>query len=86
MKTIQISVEVPDGMEKALGFDTPAAMTDEFRLLLAVKLFEEARVSIGRAAEMCGMTKLDFMDELARRKIPVVNWDEEEIRRELQDA
>jgi predicted HTH domain antitoxin len=43
-------------------------------------------MSLGRAAELCGMGKIAFMEELGRRRIPVVNWDEEEIRRELSNV
>jgi predicted HTH domain antitoxin len=35
---------------------------------------------------MAGMGKIAFMEELGRRHIPVVNWDEEEIKRELGNA
>ncbi len=36
----------------------------ELRFLLAVKLFEIRRLSLGKAAQLCGMTKLHFMNEL----------------------
>lgn len=32
---------------------------------------------------MGAMHKADFMDELGRRKVSIINWDEDEIRREL---
>lgn len=78
--TLSVPVEVPSGL---LGFKTEAELTADLRTTLAVRLFEEGRVSTGRAAQMAGMGKWDFIEELGRRKVPVVNWDEEEIRREL---
>lgn len=69
-----------------LGFKTEAELTADLRVTLAVRLFEEGRVSSGRGAQMAGMGKWDFIEELGRRKVPVVNWDEDEIRRELEYA
>ena len=58
----------------------------ELRFLLAVKLFELRRLSVGKAAQLCGMGKLDFMDELGRMGIAVINLDDEQIRDELHNA
>ena len=85
MKTLTIPFESPDSLPESLGLENTEQLAGEFRFLLAVKLFEEGKVSIGRAAQMCGMEKLDFMDELGRRRIPVVNFDREEIAYELRD-
>ena len=62
------------------------AFEQELRVLLAVKLFEMRRLSLGKAAELCGMTKIGFMDELGRLKIPVVNLDDDQIQDELGNA
>ncbi|MCD6223944.1 MAG: UPF0175 family protein [Deltaproteobacteria bacterium] len=35
--------------------------------LLAVKLFELRSPSLGKAAELCGIKKLNFMDEMWHR-------------------
>ena len=61
-------------------------LEQELRFLLAVKLFELRRLSVGKAAQLCGMGKLDFMDELGRMGIAVINLDDEQIRDELYNA
>jgi predicted HTH domain antitoxin len=58
----------------------------ELRLLLAIKLFELKRVSVGRAGEIAGMGKIAFMDELARAGVPVIDFSEEQIEHELRDV
>ncbi len=58
----------------------------ELRVLLAIKLFELKRVSVGRAAEIAGMGKLAFLDELGRASVPVINFDEDQIEHELRDV
>jgi predicted HTH domain antitoxin len=58
----------------------------ELRFLLAVKLFELSRLSLGKAAQFCGMHKINFMDEIGRMGIPVINLDDEQIQDELRNA
>lgn len=70
-----MTIEVPDDLPEL-----------DVRLLLSLKLFEEQRVSLGRAAQMCGLGVIGFMDELARRKIPVINLSAEERAHELSDV
>src|SRR5690349_13434936 len=45
---------------------TASELETELRILLAVKLFELKRVSIGQAANIAGIGKIAFMDELGR--------------------
>jgi len=61
-------------------------LDQELQFLLAVKLFELHRLSLGKAAEVSGMSKLRFMDELDRMKIPVINLDDDQIQEELSDG
>lgn len=60
-------------------------LEDDLRFLLATKLFELRRLSLGKASEMAGMAKLTFLDELGRRRIPVINLDEDQFADELRD-
>jgi len=61
-------------------------LEQELQFLLAVKLFELHRLSLGKAAEVSGMSKLRFMDELGRMEIPVINLDDDQIQEELSDG
>lgn len=63
----------------------PEELEEELRFLLAVKLFELNRLTLGKAAEFCGMAKLGFMYELGRLKIPVINLSDDQIADELRD-
>ncbi len=62
------------------------AFEQEMRFLLAVKLFELGRLTVGKAAELCNMNKMQFMDELGHMEIPVINLDDDQILDELQNA
>jgi hypothetical protein len=51
---------------------------------LALKLFELNRISSGRAAEICGLPRIDFLLTAGRMGIPVVDLDESEMNREFE--
>lgn len=72
MKTL--TLEVPD--------DT---LESDVKRTVAIDLFKRGSISLGCAAEMAGVPKLVFMDELSRLKIPVINLSPEELARELAD-
>jgi len=59
---------------------------DEARLLLAVELYREARLTLKQAAAFAGPCVEDFMRELSRRRVTIVNLDEEELDEELKIA
>lgn len=65
---------------------TPDELEQELRFLLATKLFELGRLSLGKAAEFSGLNKIHFMDRLGELKIPVINLSEDQIQDELRDS
>lgn len=58
----------------------------EARLLLAVELYRETRLTLKQAAELAGLCVEDFMRELSRRKVSIINLDEKELEEELRVA
>jgi predicted HTH domain antitoxin len=56
---------------------------DEARLLLAIKLYEVGKVSLGQAAKLAGFSRRAFIDVLGRHKIPVFEYSPEELRQEI---
>jgi predicted HTH domain antitoxin len=65
---------------------TVSELETELRVLLAVKLFELKRVSIGQAANIAGLGKIAFMDELGRMGVPVIDFDPEQLGSEFADV
>jgi len=79
-----LTIEVADEVVRASG-KTPQALATGLKLALAIELFADGRLSLGKAAESVGMHKLDFMDELAKRQVPVINLAPDQIADELRD-
>ncbi len=80
-----LSIPYSDDLLVATG-QSPEELERELRFLLAVKLFELRRLSLGKVAELCGMSKIDFLDKLGRMGVPVVNLEDDQIQDELRDA
>ncbi len=77
-----ITVELP---ERPLDDDlTDAELSQEILMLAAVKLFELGRVSSGRAAELAGVSRLEFLEHLGRYGVSAFQITPEELRAEAE--
>jgi predicted HTH domain antitoxin len=68
MTTQQIVIEVPEKVLLAEKADA-SSFAQELCVLAAVKLYELGRLSSGRAAELAGMARVEFLLELRRYKV-----------------
>jgi predicted HTH domain antitoxin len=68
MTTRQIVIDVPEKVPLAEKVDE-RTFARELRILAAVKLYELGRLSSGRAAELAGMPRVEFLLELGRYKV-----------------
>ncbi len=68
----------------ALKLDLPPEITaEEARTLLAIKLYEMQKLSLGQAAKLAGYSKRAFMEILGRYGVPVFAYPPEELREEI---
>ena len=66
-----------------LKIELPANVSlDEAQLLLAVKLFETGKLSIGQAAKLAGYSKPTFIELLSKMGVPGINYPVEDLERE----
>ncbi len=56
------------------------------RLEIAVSLFDHERVSLGVAARIAGLSINEMIDELGRRRIPVIRYSKEDFEEEMKYA
>ena len=68
MTTRQIVIDIPEKILLAEKTDE-ISFARELRLLAAVKLYELGRLSSGRAAELAGIPRVEFLLTLGRYKI-----------------
>ncbi len=60
--------------------------TQELTLILASRLYEQGKLSIGQAAELAGMPKRTFMEILGRANVSAFNYDAEELEQDMRNA
>ncbi len=66
--TQTVSIDVPERVLRAEK-TVAAGFVREMRVLAAVKLYELGRLSSGRAAELAGMPRVEFLMGLGRYKV-----------------
>lgn len=80
-----VTIELPESLLIGTG-QSRDEFVKEAKFLLMAKLFEMGRVSSGKAADICGMPRVDFLFAVGKMGIPVIQLDEDELKRELQDV
>jgi len=56
------------------------------QILFAMKLFESENLSLGKAAEMAGLSYRTFYELLIRHGVPVVSMTEEDVLEEVTNV
>jgi predicted HTH domain antitoxin len=80
-----IRLDIPE--ETLEGLETDAeSFAQELSLLAAVKLFELGKLSSGRAAQLAGIGRVEFLMALPRYQVAPFRLTEEELRRDLRNA
>ncbi|MBD2183369.1 UPF0175 family protein [Planktothrix sp. FACHB-1355] len=83
MSTVQL--EIPEEVLISLK-ETPATIAREMQILAAVKLFELGKLSSGRAAQLAGMPRVQFLLLLGKYQVSPFSLTTEELERDVQNA
>jgi len=77
-----IVVELPDDLELAVQA-TPEELEAQIRLMAALKMFELGKLSSGKAAELAGLSRVEFLEMCGRYGVPIFNYSPDELEPEL---
>lgn len=80
-----INIELPESVLLATG-QSQEDFIKEMKFFVALKLFELGRTSSGRAAEIAGIGRVEFLLLAGRSGVPVADLDAEELDREFSDV
>lgn len=73
----KITLEIPDELD---------VDSNEASILLAAKLYEQGRLSLGEAASLAGYPKRDFTQLLGRYEVSLFNQDKDELTTDVNNA
>lgn len=56
----------------------------EIKMTLAAKLYEDGTLSGGQAAELAGISKREFLEQLGKYGVSIFGYTAEELREDLE--
>lgn len=78
MKNITIPVDIPSDILIALN-ESEKELKYHFQVAIAMMLFQEGKLTLGKAIQMSGLTRFEFEKSLAKNNISVSELNLEQI-------
>ncbi len=75
MKTVTLNI--PDTLEMD---------NNEVAMLVAARLYEQGKLSLGQAAEVAGLTKRTFAELLGKYNVSIFNYPATDLSRDVANA
>jgi predicted HTH domain antitoxin len=80
-----VQLDIPEETLISLKTDAESFARD-LKLLAAIKLFELGKLSSGRAAQLAGVSRIEFLMMLGRYGVSPFQMTEEEFRQDILNA
>jgi predicted HTH domain antitoxin len=80
-----VDVKLPSELLRVANLEQ-RNLSQEAARLLALELYREDKVSLGRAAELCQTPLAAFMDFAAKHSVPPLRYSFEDLEEERQTA
>jgi len=88
MAKVRAIIDLPEDLYAFLaahGF-SKEVIAKESRKLFALKCYRERLFSLGKAAELAGLSKWDFIEFASQNRMSIINHDEVNLKREFDSA
>jgi predicted HTH domain antitoxin len=83
MRTAEIRFDVQEDILNTLNQNVNE-FTMQLRLYAALQLFKKHKLSFGKAAELAGISRDEFLIELDKNEIDFIDYEPSELERELE--
>ena len=80
-----VDIKLPSELLRAANLEE-SRLSQEGARLLALELYREDKVSLGRAAELCQTPLAAFLDFAAKHGVPPLRYSFEDLEEERQTA
>jgi predicted HTH domain antitoxin len=78
---VDYPVQLPDALQQS-----PTQFEHEAKMAMAVKLYEMKRISSGMAAALVGIERVEFLLDLHRFGVAVIDLTEDELQADFSNA
>ena len=82
MEDVTIPVDIPSDILVALN-ESEQELKSHFQVAIAIMLFHEGKLTIGKAIQLSGLTRYEFEKALDKSNIPVSSPDFEQVMKDL---
>jgi predicted HTH domain antitoxin len=80
-----VTIDLPETMFSALRL-APNELVREMRIAAAVQWYAQEMISQEKAAEISGLNRVEFLEELYRRKVPAIQVTLDDLKKEIDGA
>lgn len=79
-----LSIQLPETVFSALR-KSPEEFVSEMRIAAAIKWYELGNISQGKAAEIAGLSRAEFIAALTRYQVDFMQYTAEELAEEMKN-
>jgi len=79
---MSVKIIIPESIKSSLKIP-PDEVDERLRIELAIRLYEKGIASFGVARRIAGLSKWEFMEILAKEKIPI-HYTEKDLQEDLE--
>lgn len=83
MRTTELNLSVPEEVLYTLN-ETKTEFIKKMKFYTAIELYKMQKLSMGKAAELAEMNKVEFMLEAGKYDVPVINYEEDDFKEEIE--
>ena len=85
MAGLKVEIELPRNLLEALNIPE-SELARQAKEWVLLELFLEGKISAGKAAEVLGLSKAQFIELLNQRDLPYLDANRKELKREIAAA
>ncbi len=84
-KTERIEIDLPEDIIFTMrGLEKPEEVKKKLKIALAILLFQENSISLGKATELSELSRVRFMEVLKEHGIPPYDYGEKDFKKDRQ--
>lgn len=84
MKSQSINIDLPADILLTLN-ESEKELKKQIKIAFAIQLYLQQKVTIGKAAQISEMTRLEFETYLSEHKIPISNLDFDDVLQDIEN-